>query len=219
MYRYTLLWIFLVLFLSANTYAAVKHGTLQFYSENLAYHRTKFSAPAMTSNNDYVVQKLKQKKSHHISFEHDITSQLHELLADLKSFYEMTELIPGYTIQAYTGANRQLAFQVKDKLCSLYTHLHIEVQYKQPNFSVRVGRFLDRLESYQLYVSIKKDFPQAIIRPTEFPNNVNTFSSLERECLPDNMQNLEDGEGVLAEEINIENSLSHMISSLGNDKK
>jgi hypothetical protein len=192
MYRYTPVGMFLILFLTANTYAAAKHCAPQFYSESLACHRPKFSTATITNNNDYLVQKLKQKKSHHITFDNDITSQLHELLVDLKSFYEMTELIPGYTIQAYTGANRLLALQVKDKLCCLYTDLHIELQYKQPNFTVRIGRFLDRLESYQLYVNIKKDFPQAIIRPTEFPNNVNTFNSLRSECLLDNIQSLED---------------------------
>jgi hypothetical protein len=206
-----------LLFLPANIYAGSKQHTLQIYSENLSLHRTRFNAPANTSNNNHSVQKLKHKKSYSFAFEHDITSQLHELLMDLKSFYEMTESIPGYTIQAYTGANRQFAFQVKDKLCSLYTHLHIEVQYKQPNFSVRVGRFLDRLESYQVYVGIKRDFPQAIIRPTEFPNNVSTFSSIERECLPDNVQDLE--EEAPHERGNIENLSSHTILSLENDKK
>ena len=78
---------FLLLFLPANIYAGSKQHTLQIYSENLSLHRTKFNDPINASNNKHNLQKLKHKKNYSFSFEHDITSQLHELLMDLKSFY------------------------------------------------------------------------------------------------------------------------------------
>mgnify|MGYP001129369782 FL=1 len=209
---YRCLSILLVLFLPANIYAGDKQRTLQFYSENLAVYRTKFNNSINTDHNDYDygIQRLKYKKNYNFSYEYDITLQLHELLVDLKTFYEMTEVIYGYTVQAYTGANRQIAFQIKNKLCSLYPHLHVEVQYKQPNFSVRVGRFLERLESYQLYINIKKDFPQAIIRSTEFPNKVDVFAPLKQECHADDMQNLDNRQEELIKEGNIENVLPYI---------
>ncbi|MHB9147192.1 MAG: hypothetical protein ACYC2U_01905 [Candidatus Amoebophilus sp.] len=214
---YRCLSIFLVLFLPANIYAGNKQRALQAYTENLAAYRTKFNNPINTDHNDYGIQKLKYKKNYDFSYEYDITLQLHELLVDLKTFHEMTEVIYGYTIQAYTGANRQMAFQIKDKLCSLYPHLHVEIQYKQPNFSVRVGRFLERLESYQLYISIKKDFPQAIIRSAEFPNKVDVFAPLEQECRADTMQNLDNKQEELIEKGNTENVSLGILQKLKND--
>ncbi len=89
----------------------------------------------------------------------------------------MSEAIPGYTIQVYIGGSREMAFKMRNLLYEHYPSFHPEVQYKQPNFTVRIGKFLDRLEGYKLYLAIKKLIPQAIIRPTYFPNEPDIFKS------------------------------------------
>lgn len=179
----------LTLFLTFHLDLHAKTNDLETYVESLSAHRTKF--PNITLEHEATkFPRLKIKKKLIFPIEHDITEQLHELLLDLKSYYEMTESIPGYTIQAYTGSNRQLAFQTKDKLSEHYPHAAVEIQYKQPNFMVRIGKFLDRLEAYEFYVGIKKMFPQAIIRPTQFPNKADIFDPLPTTQIVDTTQNI-----------------------------
>lgn len=180
-----------------------KPHTLENYNENLSVHRTKFTS-ALTEEMTSIVPKLKNKKKTNFPIEHDITQQLTELLIDLKSYYEMTDLISGYTIQAYTGSNRQLAFQIRDQLFEAYPNSDVEVKYKQPNFIVRVGRFLDRLEAYEFYVGIKKMLPQSIIRPTQFPNRIDTFDALHKDQVNDPIQNTEPIEQLVTSGDNLE---------------
>ncbi len=146
------------------------------YEEDLSAHRTLFVAPIETYEPLHL-PKHRSKRNTSFTIAHDITSQLQQLLLDLKAYNEMTTSIAGYTIQGYNGTNRQLAFQIKEQLSTYFNYLHTEVQYKQPNFTVQIGRFLDRLEAYRFYLPIKKFFPQAIIRPTWFPNKAGIFEA------------------------------------------
>jgi hypothetical protein len=147
---------------------------LSAYAEDLSAHRTLFVAPPIETYKPLSVPKHKSSNTH-FTVSCDITSRLQQLLLDLKAYHEMTKSIAGYTIQGYNGTSRQLAFQIKDQLCAHFDYLNAEVQYKQPNFTVQIGRFLDQLEAYPLYLRIKKFLPQAIIRPAWFPNKAGIF--------------------------------------------
>lgn len=164
----------LYVFLLVGACPDCQANTSPEYAEDLAGHRTLFPVPIETYT---PLQPLKHQSKRNASFTvvHDITSRLQQLLLDLKAYAQLTTTIAGYTIQGYNGTNRQLAFQIKEELCSHLAYLNAEVQYKQPNFTVQIGRFLDRIEAYPLYLRIKKFWPQAIIRPTSFPNKAGIF--------------------------------------------
>eukprot|EP01132_Coremiostelium_polycephalum_P000579 gene579-724_t len=176
MEKYLLL---LLTLLSCATYTATQQHAVTSYKENLASYRTRFQKISDPRDKYHAEKDTKHYTKSHVDFMNDITPQLKELLLDLKSFYQMTRSIPGYTIQAYIGSNRQLAFQIKEQLAAQYIQYPIEIQYRQPNFSVRIGRFLEQLEAYQLYFRVKKDFSKAIIRPIEFDNQPHVLHPLE----------------------------------------
>lgn len=146
------------------------------YTEDLSPHRIKFILPHAESKTK-LEQKHKAKKPIRIVPVYDITKQLHDLLVDLKAYYAMTDSVQGYTIQVYAGGSRALAFKARSRLYKHYPTNKPEVQYNQPNFTVRIGRFLDRLEAYKLYAAIKKMMPHAIIRPAYFPNEPDIFDA------------------------------------------
>lgn len=146
------------------------------YSENLAVHRMDFSKIAIPQLKMVAtVQPVRTKKNVALITHYDINQHLDNLLKDLKSYYLMNDSIPGYTIQVYAGGSREMAFKVRNMLYEHYPTYHPEIQYKQPHFTVRIGRFLDRLEAYKWYIPIKKLIPQAIIRPAYFPNIPHIF--------------------------------------------
>jgi hypothetical protein len=75
----------------------------------------------------------------------------------------------GYTIQVYSGINREDALNVRKKMTQSLPGLESEVQYRQPNFRVRSGQYFTRLEAQQDYLAIKRYFPNAIVIPDRIP--------------------------------------------------
>lgn len=146
------------------------------YTEDLSSHRIKFTPPHAEPKTK-PRQKHKAKKPISITPIHDITKQLHDLLVDLKAYYAMIDTVQGYTIQVYAGGSRDLALKAKNRLYTHYPTSKPEVQYNQPNFTVRIGKFLDRLEAYKFYAALKKMMPHAIIRPAHFPNEPGIFDA------------------------------------------
>ena len=144
------------------------------YIEDLAKHRSVFSTPVADAQPPQH-RKYKARKKKHLTTVYDITPRLETLLLDISAYHEKTKTIAGYTIQSYNGNNRKKALQIQAQLHDAFYPLTAEVKYKQPNFSVEIGAFLDMLEAYLLYFRVKKRFPQAIIRPTAFPNTENLF--------------------------------------------
>jgi len=159
-----------------NLFSASDHAI----REDLSKHRIDFPLEQEISDQSYFNQtkKTKKKPKKFITPTHDITHRLSILLMDLKHYYAMTPFIKGYSIQAYAGTDRKQAYKVKEKICLHYPQVYIELLYKQPHFIVQVGRYLDFLEAYPLYIPIKKMFSKTIIRPCQLPNQPNLFQPL-----------------------------------------
>jgi hypothetical protein len=143
------------------------------YSENLAKHRKKFKAAKSAVKKP--VQPTHKKKPTHITSTHAITNQLDYLLARKKEVSEQIKHIQGYTIQAYAGGSRDVAFRIKKQLYTHYSAIEPEVVYDLPHYTVRIGKFLDKLEAYPAYAAIRKRMPQVIIRPISFVNKPHIF--------------------------------------------
>jgi hypothetical protein len=190
MYKNTLLGLGLLLTTTSN----IHPSNIKAYEEDLAIHRIQFPTPQVESCIPLAEQSLPQKNIS-VTTTHDITQQLNALLVDLKSYYTMNKTIEGYTIQAYTGGSREMAFKIRDLLQTHYPSLNPEVQYKQPHFTVRIGKFLDRLEAYKLYIPIKELIPQAIIRPAHFPNEPDLFNPINMSTLSQDA--IQEPEGLL----------------------
>lgn len=95
-----------------------------------------------------------------------------ELDAVLDSIYTQNlnrEFIDGYTIQVYSGIKREDALNIKKRLSQSLPDLESDVQYRQPNFRVRTGKYLSRLEAQKDYLAVKRHFPNAIVIPDRIP--------------------------------------------------
>jgi hypothetical protein len=73
--------------------------------------------------------------------------------------------IDGYTIQVYSGIDREEALNVKKKLSKSLPNIESDVQYRQPNFRVRTGKYFSRLGAQKDYLEVKRHFPNAIVIP------------------------------------------------------
>ena len=71
----------------------------------------------------------------------------------------------GYTILLYTGSSREQATMARGKVRSLELDVEPDLVYNQPNYKVKVGKFLTRLEAQPLYTELKREFRNAIVAP------------------------------------------------------
>jgi hypothetical protein len=72
--------------------------------------------------------------------------------------------VEGYTIQVYSG-KREEALNTRKQLTSLVPDVNSEVQFTEPIFRVKAGKYFTWIEAQGDYTLIKKYFPAAIIIP------------------------------------------------------
>lgn len=147
--------------------------TRSTYSENLAVHRRQFKVAKSVVEKP--MQTTHKKKTIPITPIYAITDQLDHLLARKKAVSAQVKYVQGYTIQVYAGGSRKEAFKVRNDLYIHYPAITPEIIYDAPNYTVRLGKFLDTLEAYPAYAAIRKRMPQAIIRPVYFMNKPKVF--------------------------------------------
>ena len=161
-----------LLFTTATAGTWCSRDTRSTYSENLAPHRQLFKVAPVVKK---PFKNPHKKKIAYITPIYAITDQLDDLLARRKAVNEQAAHIQGYTIQVYAGGSRKEAFEIRNELYAHDPTIAPEITYDAPNYTVRLGNFLDTLEAYPTYAVIKKRIPKAIIRPIYFVNKPNIF--------------------------------------------
>lgn len=74
-------------------------------------------------------------------------------------YNEMSRSIQGYRVKvsSFTGNNAKAkAFELKEEIQSKYSGIRAYVTFDEPNFIVKAGDFLTRLDAYALYEDLRK---------------------------------------------------------------
>ena len=74
-------------------------------------------------------------------------------------YNEMSRSIQGYRVRvnSFTGDNAKAkAFALKNDLQSKYPQIRVYVTFDEPNFIVKIGDFLTRLDAFALYSDLRK---------------------------------------------------------------
>lgn len=136
---------------SPSSLQRLKKGT---YEEDLTVYRIEFCKRPKT---------VKKASSAPLVCPLDQTNHLAQRLAERKAAYEHMNHLKGYTIQLYMGSSRTAALKVQDLVRNLI--YPSKLSYRQPNYTVQLGFFSDRLEAYLVYLTLVKKIPSAMIRP------------------------------------------------------
>ncbi len=143
--------------------------TVTNYSENISVLRPKFEAALPTKDADTSVNQIvtdSEGKDPTI----DVTSKLDEMLATNVKKNQDIKYITGYTVQVYSGSSRENADLIKSEIYKQVPDARPKVAWVAPNFKVRVGTFLEKIEAEKLYADLRAHFPQAILIPSRIPN-------------------------------------------------
>ncbi|MBY0433648.1 MAG: SPOR domain-containing protein [Cyclobacteriaceae bacterium] len=148
-----------VLLLMLSFACAAQKGSKPYYHEDLYSLRPKLPD---------VVDTVKQVDLHQkgpVIPTKNVNARVDAVLDSINRFNLTRKFIDGYTIQIYSGQNREDAMNAKKKMVTESIGLSAELEYTQPKFRVRVGSYYSRLEAQKDLVRLKRNFPNAILVP------------------------------------------------------
>ena len=134
------------------------------YSEDLSVWRPDSPGKQDTAKKASV-NPDRTRTNQYVEARYAVTDQVDTILDSIYNDNLSKSAIDGYTIQVYSGIKREDALNVKKKLTQSLPDLESDVQYRQPNFRVRTGKYLSRLDAQKDYLAVKKYFPNAIVIP------------------------------------------------------
>lgn len=139
------------------------------YSEDLSVWRPKVEQA--TPGKDSTAELDNGKNKGLVEPKYAVNKKLDPILDSINSINLRRNYIDGFTIQVYSGLKREDALSTKKQLSSDLPDLESEIHYAQPNFRVKVGKYLSRIDAQRDYVAIKKYFPTAIVIPDKVEIN------------------------------------------------
>ena len=138
------------------------------YSEDLSVWRPK-AEPVVADTN--TPTELDVRKQTYVEPKYAVNKKLDSVLDSINHTNLQRNFIDGFTIQVYSGLKREDALNAKKEVTSYLPDLESDVQYAQPNFRVKVGKYFTRIDAQKDYVEVKKIFPTAIIIPDKVSIN------------------------------------------------
>jgi hypothetical protein len=141
------------------------------YSEDLSIWRPKVDAPVTNNTNTTNNVSGEPKKTQYVEPKYAVNKKLDTVLDSIDRYNKSRQFIDGFTIQIYAGLKREDALNAKKNLSVSLPDLQSEVEYAQPNFRVKVGKYFSRIDAQRDYVAVKKYFPTAIVIPDKVAIN------------------------------------------------
>ncbi|WP_339925465.1 hypothetical protein [uncultured Cyclobacterium sp.] len=69
----------------------------------------------------------------------------------------------GFTILIYSGVDREKAFEIRNEAYSEFPKTQTYMEYEQPRYLVKVGRFINKIEALATYEKMNVVFPTSRI--------------------------------------------------------
>lgn len=134
------------------------------YYESLSEVRPRVTAPpdSVASSATSTVAMVDTQP---VSFTKTVNEKVDVVLDSIDRFNLTRRSVDGFTIQIYSGQNREEAMNTKKKMTTDLPDLTANLQYQQPKFRVTVGKYYSKLEAYQDLSTLRSIFPAAILVP------------------------------------------------------
>lgn len=134
------------------------------YYEDLSGLRPRVTPPIDTSRKDTTTIPIIEKTGR-VLFSNTVNDKVDVVLDSIDRFNLLRRSVDGFTIQIYSGQNREDAMNAKKKMATEIPNLTANLQYQQPKFRVTVGKYFSKLEAYQDLSRIRRSFSAAILVP------------------------------------------------------
>ena len=140
--------------------STVPTSSEEVYNEDLAFLRPSFVEEiAEEPEAEAPMASTTTLPSGHLKTELDSVNQL------IISNNRAQRYVDGYTIQIYTGNDREAATEAMNRAMSIDPQLDPQIQYYQPSYKVKAGQYINRLEAHEVFERLKVEFPLALLIP------------------------------------------------------
>jgi hypothetical protein len=150
---------------SVATYAQRNRDRDKATTEDLAAIRPKFPTPLDTGTHysGNPTRNVPVVKPTMV-----VNDKVNVVLDSIDRINAIRKFVPGYTIQIYSGLNREEAGNARKKLIE-DLDMRADLQYIQPKFRVRVGYYFTSIDAQKDLVRLRHSFPNAILVPENIP--------------------------------------------------
>lgn len=94
------------------------------------------------------------------------SAHIDQMLAEKKAYNKSLDKFQGFKIQIFYGSEKE-CYEVKEEFTSLYRDVATSIIFSTPQWKLQIGNYRTRLEADKAMVSIKKEYPSAIVLATE----------------------------------------------------
>ncbi|WP_420582386.1 SPOR domain-containing protein [Reichenbachiella sp.] len=137
------------------------------YEEDLSIYRPSYTLEDETVAAENSTEESYTSTVEYVTPTNDIKTELDTVLYRIKKSRENIKYVDGFSIQLYSGNNRDKANQVKVKVYEVLEEQRPRVSYDQPNYKVRVGEYYSRLEANTDFVTLQNHFSRAVLVPVK----------------------------------------------------
>lgn len=130
------------------------------YSENLTKNRLTYKDTVLAIQTTNVEEETIESPNI-LPTKHQNQS-IDEFLGQIAESNKKVKYSLGYKVQIYSGRESAAAQKAVNKAAGIAGEKS-EMEYEQPTYKVKVGNFVSRLEAYEVYVKLRKDFSDAFI--------------------------------------------------------
>ena len=143
---------------------STSNSSAETHAEDLRMERIKFEEEP---KKDVSAANVPESKDPHknIPATQTVNVKVDSVLDSLDRLNQYRTFVDGFTIQIYSGQNREEAIGAKSKMVMEANDLDASVQYTQPKFRVTSGQYYSKLEAQKDLLRIRKLFPNAILIP------------------------------------------------------
>lgn len=135
-------------------------GQSTLFNDDLAAFRVRFTAGELKNTQPALT--AEQPNTSSASPIGSINADLDTLNARIANS-NRNFTIKGYRIQVYSGMQRKDAELVITDLKKIFPNKTADLEYNQPNYKVKMGNFLNRVDAYQTYYKIREVYPSVSI--------------------------------------------------------
>lgn len=117
---------------------------------------------------DYEAELAKQNTSNTESSVKTVDSDLDRVITGLYEKNLDEPYFNGYSVLIYSGIDRTKAFETQEELAENFPDIKAEMQYQEPRYLLKVGKFNYKIEAQKSFSLIKSQFPTARIIQDRF---------------------------------------------------
>ncbi len=149
----------LLMLMLGSSLSCLAQRTKSYYHEDLYSLRPKIEEPGDSS-----FELVTHRPKDFFSPTMNVNNKVDNVLDSINSFNITRKFIDGYTIQIYSGQNKEEAMNTRKKMMD-ETGLNAILEYNQPKFRVRIGNYYSRLEAQKDLTRLRRLFSNTILVP------------------------------------------------------